>query len=66
MTGNSLFPGGLGGTCGDAKAFELLINDVEHKLLDKLPDETWVYPGRGVDISIGAERPSLAEWRLRG
>ncbi len=36
------------------------------KLFDRLPDETWVYPGHGWDTTIGAERPSLAEWRDRG
>jgi len=36
------------------------------KLFGRLPDETWVYPGHGWDTTIGAERPSLAEWRDRG
>ena len=31
-----------------------------------LPDETWVYPGHGKDTTLGAERPSLPEWRERG
>jgi glyoxylase-like metal-dependent hydrolase (beta-lactamase superfamily II) len=31
-----------------------------------LPDSTWVYPGHGCDTTLGAERPSLPEWRVRG
>ena len=41
-------------------------DDVEHKLFDRLPDHTWVYPGHGRDTTVGAERPSLPEWRERG
>ena len=36
------------------------------KLFDALPDETWFYPGHGKDSTLGAERPSVAEWRARG
>jgi len=36
------------------------------KVLDRLPDGTWVYPGHGSDTTLGAERPHLAEWRSRG
>jgi hypothetical protein len=32
----------------------------------RLPDETWFYPGRGNDSTLGAERPSIPEWRARG
>ncbi|MFE2169198.1 MBL fold metallo-hydrolase [Streptomyces sp. NPDC059447] len=66
FTGDCLFPGGVGNTHGDAKAFASLIDDVEHKLFGELPDETWVYPGHGNDTTLGAERPHLAEWRERG
>ncbi|TCN38045.1 glyoxylase-like metal-dependent hydrolase (beta-lactamase superfamily II) [Kribbella orskensis] len=66
FTGDSLFPGGVGNTRGDAENFRSLLNDVETKLFDRLPDETWVYPGHGADTSLGAERPSLPEWRARG
>ena len=65
FTGDSLFPGGVGNTEKDAARFESLINDVETKLF-ALPDSTWVYPGHGSDTTIGAERPSLADWRARG
>jgi glyoxylase-like metal-dependent hydrolase (beta-lactamase superfamily II) len=66
FTGDSLFPGGVGNTHGDAGDFASLINDVERKLFDRLPDETWFYPGHGKDSTLGAERPSLPEWRARG
>jgi glyoxylase-like metal-dependent hydrolase (beta-lactamase superfamily II) len=66
FTGDSLFPGGVGNTRGDAEAFASLIGDVERKLFDRLPDETWVYPGHGRDTTLRAERPALPEWRARG
>jgi glyoxylase-like metal-dependent hydrolase (beta-lactamase superfamily II) len=65
FTGDSLFPGGVGNTEKDALRFTSLINDVETKLF-ALPDSTWVYPGHGSDTTLGAERPSLPEWRNRG
>ena len=65
MTVDSPFPGGVGRT-GSPRDFTSLIDDVEHKLFDRLPDETWVYPGHGDDTTLGAERPHLAEWRERG
>ncbi|MFA7767225.1 MBL fold metallo-hydrolase [Streptomyces sp. NRRL S-448] len=66
FTGDCLFPGGVGNTQGDPKAFDSLIDDVQHKIFEQLPDETWVYPGHGNDTTLGAERPHLAEWRERG
>jgi glyoxylase-like metal-dependent hydrolase (beta-lactamase superfamily II) len=66
FTGDSLFPGGVGNTSGNADNFTSLINDVEHKLFDRLPDDTWFYPGHGKDSTLGAQRPSLPEWRERG
>jgi glyoxylase-like metal-dependent hydrolase (beta-lactamase superfamily II) len=66
FTGDSLFPGGVGNTQQDPERFARLLGDVERKLFDALPDETWVYPGHGKDTTLGAERPSLPEWRARG
>jgi glyoxylase-like metal-dependent hydrolase (beta-lactamase superfamily II) len=66
FTGDSLFPGGVGNTFGDPAAFASLIDDVEHKLFDRLPDDTWFYPGHGKDSTLGTERPQLAGWRARG
>jgi glyoxylase-like metal-dependent hydrolase (beta-lactamase superfamily II) len=66
FTGDSLFPGGVGNTFGDAAAFESLIHDVSTKVFDRLPDETWIYPGHGNDSQLGVERPHVEEWRERG
>jgi glyoxylase-like metal-dependent hydrolase (beta-lactamase superfamily II) len=66
FTGDSLFPGGVGNTRGNADNFRSLIDDVETKVFGELPDETWFYPGHGNDSTLGAERPHLAEWRERG
>ena len=65
-TGDSLFPGGPGNTFGDADAHRQLVDDLEERVFDRLPDTTWVYPGHGDDTTLGTERPSLAEWRERG
>ncbi|MFC4592382.1 MBL fold metallo-hydrolase [Sphaerisporangium corydalis] len=66
FTGDSLFPGGVGNTQGDAARFDRLYTDVVERIFDRLGDETWVYPGHGKDTTLGAERPSLSEWRARG
>lgn len=66
FTGDSLFPGGVGNTHGSDSAFRSLVDDVEHKLFDRLPDDTWVYPGHGDDTTLGAERANLPQWRARG
>ncbi|MFF5341162.1 MBL fold metallo-hydrolase [Streptomyces althioticus] len=66
FTGDCLFPGGVGNTHKDPEAFASLLHDVETRIFDVLPDETWVYPGHGNDTTLGAERPHLPEWRARG
>ncbi|MGK5741770.1 MBL fold metallo-hydrolase [Micromonospora sp. URMC 103] len=66
FTGDSLFPGGVGNTDKDPERFALLLGDVERKLFDRLPDDTWFYPGHGKDSTLGAERPALPQWRARG
>jgi glyoxylase-like metal-dependent hydrolase (beta-lactamase superfamily II) len=65
FTGDSLFPGGVGRTWS-AEDFGTLVGDVSAKLFDRLPDETWFYPGHGADSTLGDQRPHLAEWRERG
>jgi glyoxylase-like metal-dependent hydrolase (beta-lactamase superfamily II) len=64
FTGDSLFPGGVGKTWSP-EDFTSLVRDVSTKLFDRLPDETWFYPGHGNDSTLGAERPHLSEWRSR-
>jgi glyoxylase-like metal-dependent hydrolase (beta-lactamase superfamily II) len=66
FTGDCLFPGGVGNTFGDKDNFASLLHDVRTKLFDRLPDETWFYPGHGDDSTLGAERPHLDEWEQRG
>ena len=65
FTGDSLFPGGVGKTWSKEN-FTTLLDEVTTKLFDRLPDETWFYPGHGDDSDLGRERPHLAEWRDRG
>jgi glyoxylase-like metal-dependent hydrolase (beta-lactamase superfamily II) len=65
FTGDSLFPGGPGKTTNPGD-FTSLMNDLEQRVFDQLPDPTWVYPGHGNDTTLGAERPHIPEWRARG
>lgn len=65
FTADSLFPGGPGRTT-NPNDFTSLMDDLERKVFGVLPDETWVYPGHGADTTLGAERPSLPQWRARG
>ena len=65
FSGDSLFPGGPGKTWS-AEDFTSLMDDLESRVFDQLPDETWFYPGHGDDSTLGAERPHLGEWRARG
>ena len=66
FSGDSLFPGGPGNTEKDPARFTRLMDDLEARVFGPLPDETWVYPGHGKDTTLGAERPSIPEWRARG
>ncbi len=65
FTGDCLFPGGVGKTWqpGD---FTQLLDDVTTRVFEVYGDSTVIYPGHGDDTTLGAERPSLAEWRERG
>jgi glyoxylase-like metal-dependent hydrolase (beta-lactamase superfamily II) len=64
FTGDSLFPGGPGKTTG-GDDFDSLMHDLQTKVFDRLPDETWVYPGHGNDTTLGTERPSIPAWLAR-
>lgn len=66
FTGDSLFPGGPGNTEKDPARFTALMDDLEARVFGPLDDGTWVYPGHGDDTTLGAERPSIPEWRSRG
>lgn len=65
FTGDCLFPGGVGRTTSP-EGFASLFGGVSERLFDRLPDETWVYPGHGGDTTLGTERPCLVEWAQRG
>ncbi len=65
FTGDSLFPGGPGGT-GSPRDFVSLMDDLETKIFGRFGDDTVVHPGHGDDTTLGVERPHLAEWRARG
>ena len=65
FTGDSLFPGGPGRTTSP-EDFASLMDDLEAKVFDRLPDESWFYPGHGDDSTLGDQRPSLGQWRDRG
>ncbi len=65
ITGDSLFPGGVGRTWSP-QDFATLIDDVSVKVFDRLSDSTRVLPGHGDPTTLGAERPHLQEWRARG
>ena len=66
LTGDSLFPGGVGNTGGDAERFTRCWTTCEQRLFAVLPDDAVVHPGHGEGTTIGAERPQLGAWRERG
>ena len=66
LTGDSLFPGGVGNTKNEGQSFTSLYADVTSRVFDRYDDDTWVYPGHGGDTTLGVERPHLAEWHGRG
>ena len=64
ITGDALFPGGPGATRFPYSDFDQIMDSIESEFFS-LPDDTIVMPGHGLDTTIGAERPSLPEWRDR-
>lgn len=66
FTGDSLFPGGPGNTFGDDERFRQLMDGLKDKIFERLPDETWLYPGHGNDTVLGEERGKIQEWEERG
>jgi glyoxylase-like metal-dependent hydrolase (beta-lactamase superfamily II) len=41
------------------------MSDLQTKVFDRLPDETWFYPGHGNDSTLGTEQGSIPEWLQR-
>jgi len=64
LAGDTLFPGGPGAT-SDADRFAEILHSIETSLFT-LDGGTLVFPGHGLDTTIGTERPHLEEWRARG
>ncbi|MDO5754182.1 MBL fold metallo-hydrolase [Arthrobacter sp.] len=66
FSGDSLFPGGIGNTGESPQRFTSLLNDVQDRLFNRYADDAVVLPGHGNATTLGAERPSLPQWRQRG
>ena len=65
FSGDTLFPGGPGGTKFEGGDFNTIIDSIDNKLFT-LPPSTIVLPGHGLDTTIGNERPHLQAWVDRG
>ncbi|HUQ40134.1 MAG TPA: MBL fold metallo-hydrolase [Acidimicrobiales bacterium] len=66
FSGDTLFPGGPGATKFEGSSFPQIITSIEDRLFARLPAETMVLPGHGLDTTIGTELPSLQAWIDRG
>jgi glyoxylase-like metal-dependent hydrolase (beta-lactamase superfamily II) len=66
LTGDSLFPGGVGNTKRPEQSFPDLYRDVTERIFAVYDDATVFYPGHGDDGRLADERPHLDEWRERG
>jgi glyoxylase-like metal-dependent hydrolase (beta-lactamase superfamily II) len=65
FSGDTLFPGGPGTTKFENASFDTIITSIDRRLFT-LDPETLVFPGHGLDTTIGTERPHLDEWIARG
>ena len=65
FSGDTLFPGGPGNTKFENASFSEIITSIDRRLFT-LDPETLVFPGHGLDTTIGTERPHLDEWIERG
>ena len=66
FSGDTLFPGGPGGTKFPGGDFSAIITSLDERLFVPFGPETLVLPGHGTDTTIGDERPHLQEWVDRG
>ena len=64
FSGDTLFNGGPGATGRSFSSYDVILDSIESKLFS-LPAETVVHTGHGDSTSIGAEAPSLPEWRAK-
>ena len=65
FTGDTLFPGGPGNTKTPEGDFPLILESIDRRLFT-LPVDLLVFPGHGLDTTLGTERPHLQEWADRG
>jgi glyoxylase-like metal-dependent hydrolase (beta-lactamase superfamily II) len=65
FTGDTLFPGGPGNTKTPEGDFPLILESIDRRLFT-LPADLLVFPGHGLDTTVGTERPHLQEWSDRG
>ena len=65
FTGDTLFPGGPGATQFEGGNFQTIIKSIEG-MYSRLPADTIVLPGHGLDTTLGTESPYLQEWVDRG
>jgi glyoxylase-like metal-dependent hydrolase (beta-lactamase superfamily II) len=65
FSGDTLFPGGPGTTRFENASFATIITSIDRRLFTLDPG-TLVFPGHGLDTTIGTERPHLDEWIERG
>ncbi len=64
FSGDTLFNGGPGATGRSFSSYDVILDSIESKLFS-LPSQTVVHTGHGDSTSIGAEAPSLPEWRAK-
>ncbi len=62
FSGDTLFNGGPGATGRSFSSYDTILDSIENRLFT-LPESTTVHTGHGDSTSVGAEAPSLAEWR---
>ena len=66
LSGDTLFPGGPGGTQFEGGDFPTIMRSIEDRMFRRFDAETVVLPGHGLDTTLGTEAPNLDEWAARG
>jgi glyoxylase-like metal-dependent hydrolase (beta-lactamase superfamily II) len=64
FSGDTLFSGGPGATGRSYSDYDTIVESIASRLLS-LPEDTVVYTGHGDDTTVGAEAPSLEDWKDR-
>lgn len=64
FSGDTLFNGGPGATGRSFSDYGTILDSIERSLFT-LGDHTQVHTGHGDSTTIGAERPSLGDWRAQ-